>query len=190
MRLPFSRGPRLGDGDPEFDQPAGFDNDHDPDLDDLDFGDLDDLDVPDPGAFSSLDANEAHKAATSKGLRHRLGRRNATLRAEGEVSADEFVDQMERLRSEASAEQRTAWAYLGVLTGVFLFLVLFGYGCSDQGANEVATGEAREVLESVNPRAWCSGSMATSSPSKAPCRTRPPSNNSWLPPRPPTVPRT
>lgn len=67
------------------------------------------------------------------------------------VTADDFSTEMERLRSEASAEQRSAWAYLGVLTGLFTFLVLFGYGCSDQGRSEVATGEAVEVLESGQP---------------------------------------
>ncbi len=67
------------------------------------------------------------------------------------VAADEFADQMERLRSEASAEQRSAWAYLGVLTGLFVFLVGFGYGCSDQGRSDVATGEMTEVMESGEP---------------------------------------
>ncbi|MEM9133051.1 MAG: OmpA family protein [Actinomycetota bacterium] len=67
------------------------------------------------------------------------------------VAAEEFAEEMERLRSEASAEQRTAWAYLGVLTGMFSLLVVFGYGCSDQGRSEVATGEAVEMAETGQP---------------------------------------
>ncbi len=67
------------------------------------------------------------------------------------VAADEFAEEMERLRSEASAEQRTAWAYLGVLTGLFSLLVVFGYGCSDQGESDVATGEAVEMAETGQP---------------------------------------
>lgn len=67
------------------------------------------------------------------------------------VAADEFAEEMERLRSEASAEQRTAWAYLGVLTGMFSLLVVFGYGCSDQGESDVATGEAVEMAETGQP---------------------------------------
>jgi OOP family OmpA-OmpF porin len=51
------------------------------------------------------------------------------------VGADDFADQLERLRSEANAEQRTAWAYLVLLGGLFSFIVLFGYACSpDRGA--------------------------------------------------------
>jgi outer membrane protein OmpA-like peptidoglycan-associated protein len=72
-------------------------------------------------------------------------------RVEHGVGADEFASQMERLRSEATAEQRTAWAYLGLLTGLFVFLVVFGYGCSDAFESEVATGEAGQSEGAVEP---------------------------------------
>lgn len=49
-----------------------------------------------------------------------------------DVSADVFLGEMEQWRSEATAEQQTAWGYLGLLTLIFGALVIFGYGCSEQ----------------------------------------------------------
>lgn len=69
----------------------------------------------------------------------------------GAVSADEFSSEMERLRSEASAEQRSAWAYLGVLGGVFLLLVLFGYVLSDERGSETVLGTDGEAIVAGEP---------------------------------------
>lgn len=63
---------------------------------------------------------------------------NGAIPAPVNVPADDFSTEMERLRSETSAEQRSAWAYLGVLLGMFGLLVVFGYGCSDVRTDDSA----------------------------------------------------
>ena len=47
-------------------------------------------------------------------------------RPERRVNADEMAEQLERLRSEATAEQRTAWSYLALLTVIAGLLVMIG----------------------------------------------------------------
>ena len=53
--------------------------------------------------------------------------------------------------SSVAGEQRSAWAYLGLLTGLFCFVVVFGYACSDQrGGVETATDPA-DILAGPEP---------------------------------------
>ncbi|MEL7158721.1 MAG: OmpA family protein [Actinomycetota bacterium] len=176
MKLPFgSRSSRVDD---EFDDLDVEDFDDDADADDRSpgFDDLEGLfdaevparrpDLPAPSVASAVSigvdddlvsSSTGHAVPPPEGRSGRLLRRPRRTRhdedeeLEEPVTADDFSTEMERLRSEASAEQRSAWAYLGVLTGLFGVLVLFGYGCSDQGESEVATGEAVEVQESGQP---------------------------------------
>ena len=76
----------------------------------------------------------------------------ATVTVDDEpVSADEFLGEMEQWRAEASAEQRSAWAYLGLLTVVFGSLVVFGYGCSDQRGDGSVTDGQGVMLASGEP---------------------------------------
>ena len=57
-----------------------------------------------------------------------------------------------RARVEASGEQRSAWAYLGLLSGLFGFLVVFGYACSDARPSDVAaTDPAAEMVSGATP---------------------------------------
>jgi OOP family OmpA-OmpF porin len=57
-----------------------------------------------------------------------------------------------RARLEAAGEQRSAWGYLGLLTGLFCFLVVFGYACSDARPNDVtATDSAAELAGGASP---------------------------------------
>lgn len=50
---------------------------------------------------------------------------------EAAVPAEEFSRELERIqRVESGAEQRSAWAYLGLLSVLFVLVVGFGYGCS------------------------------------------------------------
>lgn len=67
------------------------------------------------------------------------------------LSADHFADEMERFREEASREQRSAWAYLGVLGLLFVFLVVFGYGCSDLRGDEDGPTTGAEVAVGGEP---------------------------------------
>lgn len=69
---------------------------------------------------------------------------------DGALDAEEFADKMSRLR-EGPSEQRSAWAYLGVLGGMFCFLVIFGWACSDQRGSEVAGGDPMEQLTGEEP---------------------------------------
>ena len=69
-----------------------------------------------------------------------LGRAFGRRRPDGDLDPGDPV----RFRDEASAEQRSAWAYLGALGVLALATVGFGYGCSDQRAvsdTPVAIGE-------------------------------------------------
>jgi len=68
-----------------------------------------------------------------------------------DVSADDFVDEMQRLQTDAPSEQRSAWAYLGLLSSVFTLLVIFGYGCSDQRGSEPANGGEGELVATGRP---------------------------------------
>ena len=56
-----------------------------------------------------------------------------------------------RWSSEALAEQRSAWAYLGALGALFCFLLVFGYACSDQRGNEVAGTDPVELMTGSEP---------------------------------------
>ncbi|MEM8924346.1 MAG: OmpA family protein [Actinomycetota bacterium] len=104
-----------------------------------------------PVGYEGLETGEISPRPSRGRSRSRRRGRGRGRRSGGGVSADEFSDQLERLRSEALAEQRSAWAYLGVLSSMFALLALFGYGCSDQGQSDVATGEAAEVAQSGQP---------------------------------------
>jgi outer membrane protein OmpA-like peptidoglycan-associated protein len=68
-----------------------------------------------------------------------------------EVSVDAFLDEMEQWRSEASAEQRTAWGYLGLLTVVFGALVVFGYVFSDQRSSDRGAVEPGAIAGAAEP---------------------------------------
>lgn len=67
------------------------------------------------------------------------------------VSANAFSDSLEHYRSELAGEQRSAWAYLGLLGGMFLVLTLFGWACSDERATEVAISQAGEEGAAGSP---------------------------------------
>ena len=71
--------------------------------------------------------------------------------APGVVSAEDFAQEMHRLRQDSSSEQRSAWAYLGLLGALFVLVVGFGYGCSGRiggGSNPLAPSE---MLTSAQP---------------------------------------
>ena len=72
-------------------------------------------------------------------------------RADEDVSADAFLDEMEQWRSEATAEQRTAWVYLGLLVVVFAGLVIFGYVLSDQRQTGEVASESAMMTGEVEP---------------------------------------
>lgn len=136
MKLPFRSRTALDELDID-----DLDRD-DRDSDDADLGGIDpgdsgiedggqqDFDVVDDPAYDAADDERAASPA---------------------VTADDFSTEMERLRSEASAEQRSAWAYLGVLTGLFAALVIVGYGCSDLRTDEVAGTGGAELASDGHP---------------------------------------
>ena len=74
-------------------------------------------------------------------------------RPERRPIADEMDDQLERLRSEANSEQRTAWAYLSILAVISGVLVLIGV------VNNTGESSAEEEFASV-------GAAATSEPAR------------------------
>ncbi len=124
-------------GDAEYEgeyDPAEYESDYDG----VDGGDV----APDEDdVFVGADIGD--ERGNGIGRRPRIGRRGPTIDGDGvDVSVDEFLGEMEQWRSEPSTEQRSAWAYLGLLTVVFCSLVIFGYGCSDRrGADPVANDQ-------------------------------------------------
>jgi outer membrane protein OmpA-like peptidoglycan-associated protein len=68
-----------------------------------------------------------------------------------DVTADEFVEKLTRVRAESVAEQRSAWAYLGVLGTLFVLIVGFGYGCSGKVGSDAAPMQPAEMLASAEP---------------------------------------
>jgi OOP family OmpA-OmpF porin len=141
MKIPFvSRSP-VDDEEP-YDDPYGHD---------YGYGD-------EPGRDGS---NQIGRSSTASGHYEHLGRQGDGRREAGIlpattdptpiVTAEEFADEMERLHSEATAEQRTAWAYLGLIGGLFVFLVLFGYACSDQRAAVPSGGQTGDLAAGGEP---------------------------------------
>ena len=68
------------------------------------------------------------------------------------VTAEEFSRELERIqRVESGAEQRSAWAYLGLLSVLFLLVVGFGYGCSGRftEADPIAPADMLSTAEPV-----------------------------------------
>ena len=70
---------------------------------------------------------------------------------EGPVAAEDFSSRMEKIHSESGSEQRSAWAYLGLLSGMFVCLVGFGWACSDQRSTDVAGGDPVELMTGAEP---------------------------------------
>lgn len=71
---------------------------------------------------------------------------------EAAVTAEEFSRELERIqRVESGAEQRSAWAYLGLLSVLFLLVVGFGYGCSGRftEADPIAPADMLSTAEPV-----------------------------------------
>ncbi|MDH4075208.1 MAG: OmpA family protein [Acidimicrobiia bacterium] len=71
---------------------------------------------------------------------------------EAAVSAEEFSRELERIqRVESGAEQRSAWAYLGLLSVLFVLVVGFGYGCSGRftEAGPIAPADMLNTAEPV-----------------------------------------
>ncbi len=72
--------------------------------------------------------------------------------SEAAVTAEEFSRELERIqRVESGAEQRSAWAYLGLLSVLFLLVVGFGYGCSGRftEADPIAPADMLSTAEPV-----------------------------------------
>ncbi|MDH4364328.1 MAG: OmpA family protein [Acidimicrobiia bacterium] len=68
------------------------------------------------------------------------------------MSAEEFSRELERIqRVESGAEQRSAWAYLGLLSVLFVLVVGFGYGCSGRftEAGPIAPADMLNTAEPV-----------------------------------------
>lgn len=79
-------------------------------------------------------------------------RRGAPREQEAAVTAEEFSREFERIqRVESGAEQRSAWAYLGLLSVLFLLVVGFGYGCSGRftEADPIAPADMLATAEPV-----------------------------------------
>ena len=88
----------------------------------------------------------------AKGARRR--KRVSTAVIDGEtdsVGADSFAQEMERIQYEASAEQRSAWVYLGVLGIVCVGLFIAGVVRSPDGDIDPITGAPVQEGVAVQP---------------------------------------
>ncbi|MEZ5409389.1 MAG: OmpA family protein [Acidimicrobiales bacterium] len=75
----------------------------------------------------------------------------AAREREAAVPAEEFSRELERIqRVESGAEQRSAWAYLGLLSVLFVLVVGFGYGCSGR-FNEADPIAPADMLNTAPP---------------------------------------
>lgn len=80
------------------------------------------------------------------------------------VTAEEFSRELERIqRVESGAEQRSAWAYLGLLSVLFLLVVGFGYGCSGRftDAGPIAPADMLSTAEPVRLVVKVEGDLVT-----------------------------
>lgn len=80
------------------------------------------------------------------------------------VTAEEFSREFERIqRVESGAEQRSAWAYLGLLSVLFLLVVGFGYGCSGRftEADPIAPADMLSTAEPVRLVVKIEGDLVT-----------------------------
>ncbi len=80
------------------------------------------------------------------------------------VTAEEFSREFERIqRVESGAEQRSAWAYLGLLSVLFLLVVGFGYGCSGRftEADPIAPADMLSTAEPVRLVVKIEGELVT-----------------------------
>ncbi len=80
------------------------------------------------------------------------------------VTAEDFSRELERIqRVESGAEQRSAWAYLGLLSVLFLLVVGFGYGCSGRftEADPIAPADMLSTAEPVRLVVKVEGDLVT-----------------------------
>ena len=165
----FADDPVLDDA-PGFDTDAGLDDEgfDDEAYDDQAFGDdpafgedpaFDDGEPADlrahiPAPLSAAARGSATIAASTSGVvdedsiaSHPIGEGASETSGMGRALAERVSDQA----GKSFVGQRSAWSYLGVLTGLFGVLVVFGYGCSDQRTEELATREVGEVMANGEP---------------------------------------
>ncbi len=142
---PESDYPESDHGEPDYAEPRFLPADYteladlrgadeaDPDGPHPDYGDLDHRLAEYPDPVDEFDAVDGPDRGVSS-LRRR------------------FESPLARSRVEARGERRTAWAYLALLTGMFCFLVVFGYACSDVRPDELTTNDpAAELVGGAAP---------------------------------------